>query len=141
MHTCSIGFNGGLQLAIGEIHLIECIGKHQDANVTEISNILGNTRGAVSQMAKKLEKKGLIVKTKKGDNNKEIILQLSKERNEVFLEHEKFHESLYKDILSKLGSSSEENIEFVKNIFKSIESHINQYEKGPQITPRLSVII
>ena len=135
LHNCHINFNGSLQLSIGEIHLIECIGKHQDANVTEISNILGNTRGAVSQMAKKLEKKGLIIKTKKGDNNKEIILQLTKEGNEIFLEHEKFHLSLYKDILSTLDSSSEENIEFVKNIFKSIEKHINEYEKGPQITP------
>ena len=134
LHTYHINFNGTLQLAIGEIHLIECIGKHQGANVTEISNILGNTRGAVSQMAKKLEKKGLIVKTKRGDNNKEIILQLSKEGDEIFLEHEKFHESLYKDILSTLDSSSDENIEFVENIFKSIEKHIDQYEKDPKIT-------
>ncbi|MFR1709499.1 MAG: MarR family winged helix-turn-helix transcriptional regulator [Clostridium sp.] len=135
LHNCNINFNGSSQLSTGEIHLIECIGKHQDSNVTEISNILGNTRGAVSQMAKKLEKKGLIVKTKKGDNNKEIILQLSKEGNEIFLEHENFHLSLYEDILSTLDSSSEENIKVVKNILNSIEKYINQYAKDSKITP------
>ena len=135
LHSENISFNESVALTLGEIHLIECIGKHEDTNVTEISKILGNTRGAVSQMAKKLEKKGLIVKTKKGDNNKEIILQLSKEGNEIFLEHESFHLSLYEDILSTLDSSSEENIEVVKNILNSIEKYINQYAKNSKITP------
>ena len=132
LHNCHINFNGSLQLSIGEIHLIECIGKHQGANVTEISNILGNTRGAVSQMAKKLEKKGLIVKTKKGDNNKEIILQLSKEGKKIFLEHEKLHDSLYKEILSSLNNQSLESIEFIKDTLNIIEKHTKNYKKEYQ---------
>ena len=70
LHSENISFNESVALTLGEIHLIECIGKHEDTNVTEISKILGNTRGAVSQMAKKLENKGLVNKKRK-----EIIIK------------------------------------------------------------------
>lgn len=132
LHGHHISLNGSMTLALGEIHLIECIGKNPEKNVTEIAKILGNTRGAVSQMAKRLEGKGLINKTKKGDNNKEIMLQLSKEGRKIFLEHEKFHASLYGDIFNSIEGSSKENMEFIKNILNTIEEHTNKYKKKYQ---------
>lgn len=132
LHGYNISLVGSTSLSLGEIHLIECIGKHPEINVTEIAKILGNTRGAVSQMAKKLENKELIIKTKKGDNNKEIILILSKEGEKIFLEHERFHVSLYKDILSSIEGANKEHIEFIKNILSTIESHTNEYKKKYQ---------
>ncbi len=132
LHSENISFNESVALTLGEIHLIECIGKHEDTNVTEISKILGNTRGAVSQMAKKLEKKGLVNKKKKGNNNKEIILELSDEGEKIFLEHEKLHDSLYKEILSSLNNQSLENIEFIKDTLNIIEKHTKNYKKEYQ---------
>lgn len=84
LHSDNISLNGNISLTVGEIHLMECIGKHQDANITELSKILDITKGSVSQMSKKSEKKLLINKTKKGNNNKEIILELSKDGKEIF---------------------------------------------------------
>lgn len=132
LHKHAISLNGSMPLTLGEIHLIECIGKHPETNVTEIAKILGNTRGAVSQMAKKLENKELINKTKKGDNDKEIILQLNKNGMEIFLEHEKFHASLYGDIFSSIEGATKENIEFVKSILNKIEEHTDEYKKKYQ---------
>lgn len=132
LHSHYISLNGSTPLTLGEIHLIECIGKHSETNVTEIAKILGNTRGAVSQMAKKLENKELINKTKKGNNEKEIILQLNKKGMEIFLEHEKFHASLYGDILSSVEGASKENIEFVKYILNKIEEYTDEYKKKYQ---------
>ena len=45
----------------------------------EIGAILGLTKGAVYQMAVKLEKKGLIKKTKSKDNARDIYLELTAE--------------------------------------------------------------
>ena len=132
LHKPAISLNGSIPLTLGEIHLIECIGKHPEINVTEIAKILGNTKGAVSQMAKKLEKKGLINKKKKGNNNKEIILELSDEGKKIFLEHEKLHDSLYKEILSSLNNQSLENIEFLKDTLNIIEKHTKNYKKEYQ---------
>lgn len=132
LHSHYINLNGSMPLALGEIHLIECIGKHSETNITEIAKILGKTKGAVSQMAKKLENKGLIYKTKKEDNNKEIILQLNEKGMEILLEHDKFHASLYEDIFSSIEGSTKENIEFVKNILNKIEEHTDEYSKKYQ---------
>lgn len=132
LHSSQISFNCGVPLTLGEIHLIECIGKHEGMNVTEIAKILGNTRGAVSQMAKKLENKGLIDKKMKEDNNKEILLTLSKVGNEIFIEHEKFHDSLYGEVLSSLDGATQENIDIIKNILNTIEKHTYEYKKKYQ---------
>lgn len=132
LHSENINFDNNISLTLGEIHLIESIGKHQDTNVTEISKIIGNTKGAVSQMAKKLEKKGLINKKKKGNNNKEIILELSERGKKIFLEHENLHDSLYKEILSSLNNQPLENIEFIKDTLSVIEKHTKNYKKKYQ---------
>ncbi|EFK05222.1 transcriptional regulator, MarR family [delta proteobacterium NaphS2] len=45
-----------------EIHTIEMIGKNPGINVTGLAGRLGVTKGAVSQLIKKLENKGLVSK-------------------------------------------------------------------------------
>lgn len=132
LHSSQISFDENTTLTTGEIHLIECIGKHKDVNVTEIAKILGNTKGAVSQMAKKLQNKGLIIKTKREDNNKDILLNLSNYGNKIFIEHEKLHADLYKEIISSIDNSTQENLKAMKNILNIIEKHTDNYKKKYQ---------
>ncbi len=127
MHGDAMKLSDGTALALGEIHLIECIGKHPESNVTELAEILGNTKGAVSQMAKKLEKKGLICKEKRGKNQKEIFLTLTEHGRDAFLSHEKLHEGLYEDIAKAMDSLKEEKFRELREIFDIIELHIDRY--------------
>ena len=48
-----------------------------DTNATEIAKQLGLTKGAVSQTVSRLEKKGIIVKTKDPYNKNELTLSLT----------------------------------------------------------------
>lgn len=49
------------------------------------------TRGAISKMAKKLIKKGIIESYQKPDNKKEIYFRLTEQRQRVYNLHEELH--------------------------------------------------
>lgn len=60
-----------------EIHCIELIGKMDDANVTNIAEKLGMTRGAISKITKKLIDKGVIISYQIDSNKKKVFYELT----------------------------------------------------------------
>ena len=73
MEKAMIGFS------LSEIAYMEYIALHPDANVTRLAAALYMTRGAISKITKKLEKKGMITSYQKPDNKKEPYLPLKAE--------------------------------------------------------------
>lgn len=74
-----------------EIHYIECIEKNADSNVTKLAEALYMTRGAISKMTKKLEKRGIIESYQKPDNKKEVYFRLTEQGQEIYKLHEELH--------------------------------------------------
>src|SRR6056297_3476791 len=60
-----------------EIHTIHAIGENPGINVTELAKWHGITKSAVSQVVKKLEKRGLIYRYNAPDNAKEVLFKLT----------------------------------------------------------------
>ena len=54
--------HGGLRLHPSELHVLLAIRREPDANATRLAGRLGITKGAVSQVMKRLEEKGVIAK-------------------------------------------------------------------------------
>jgi len=67
----------GVSLYPSEIHLMLVIKNERDTNATEIAKELGLTKGAVSQTLSRLEKKGILLKTKDPYNKNELTLSLT----------------------------------------------------------------
>jgi DNA-binding MarR family transcriptional regulator len=67
----------GVSLFPSEVHLMLLIKNDIDTNSTEIAKQLGLSKGAVSQTLTRLEKKGIIVKTKDPFNKNELTLTLT----------------------------------------------------------------
>lgn len=74
-----------------EVHCIEYIGKHADANVTKLAERFYMTRSAISKIAKKLMEKGLIESYQKPENKKEIYFKLTEQGEAVSRIHEELH--------------------------------------------------
>ncbi|MDG0792215.1 MarR family transcriptional regulator [Cohnella ginsengisoli] len=74
-----------------EVHCIEYIGKHADANVTKLAEHFYMTRSAISKIAKKLMEKGLIESFQRPDNKKEIYFKLTERGEAVNRIHEQLH--------------------------------------------------
>ena len=106
-------------LYVSEIHAISIIGKNPEINLTQLADLAGVTRGAVSQIVKRLISKRYIARYNMR-NNKEINLRLSDKGYHIFLgivNYEKelfgFAEQIYKD-------ASPSDRDLVDRLFKVI---------------------
>ena len=76
--------NGLDNYSLTELHVIHCIGEESMRNLTTISEYMAMTRGAVSKICSRLQKKGAIEKIKLADNQKEIFFYLNRRRRAAF---------------------------------------------------------
>lgn len=109
--------SNGKYLSPSEIITMSIIKNHPESNITEIATHLGVTKGAVSQVIRKLEEKQMIEKYKT-HNEKEVYLKLLEEADKVVKEYEENcfnNECKLIDVLKKLD---EDQLDFIQSIFE-----------------------
>lgn len=89
-----------------EAHTIKIIGKKESIGVTDIANITGKTKGAVSQIVEKLAEKKIIIKEKDTEDNRRIKLALTEKGQKIYKFHKELDKENYRLILDKLGNIS-----------------------------------
>jgi DNA-binding MarR family transcriptional regulator len=124
-------YNFGIDelLTPAEIHTIDCIGRNSGINVTNLAEKLGVTKGAVSQMVNKLKKRDLVTKLKDSENDRDVILLLSKKGKMAFGGHIKFHMDMYNDIMRLIENISTNEINSFMEIINKIEFYLDRYKK------------
>ena len=110
-----------------EIHMIEVIGSEDEVTTTKLAEILGITKGGVSQITAKLLEKGLIIKKEQTGSNT-VFITLSDNGQTAFIEQRKFHEKMLSDIDSITDSFSEETINAIQLLIDTIENELNRIE-------------
>lgn len=109
----------------------------EELSVMEISGHLNQSHPAVNQVANALEKKGLIISTKKDHDGRKRYLKLSKKGNKLFIQLEPLWKNIeqtvidylseidpeFLDTLQKLENSLQE-----KSMYERINEHISKSE-------------
>jgi DNA-binding MarR family transcriptional regulator len=116
----------GVLLYPSEFHLIETVGKNPAENLTSIASQLGVTKGAISQMVKKLEKKGLVEKVRISGNKKEIMLELTDFGKAAFEWHKSLHESMETGIRKELERMNDTEIEAFLRVYGHFEGMLDR---------------
>lgn len=127
LRNVPVRLEGCEALNLAAIHLIETIGAYEHINMTEISEKIGITKGAVSQMSAKLVSKGLVVKAKSPGSDKEINLSLSEGGQAVWKAHQKLHEQMYADLAGLLAEFSSTDLERVALFFAKLKTYMDEY--------------
>ena len=112
-----------------ERHMIDKIGDNPDMNITEFAESLGVTKGAISQIVSKLEKKGVVKRYKKSGSEKEVILHLTKEGKELYEMHKKVNEESILPLYNKLSTHSDEEVDFLVDMFKWFNEFLDSSKK------------
>ena len=120
-------FGTGDLLYPSEIHNIEIIGRNPGINVTNLAKKLGVTKGAVSQIVNKLERKNLVAKFRDSNNEKEVMLKLQKKGEIAFKGHEDFHAKFYSEIVDETDNTTPEQIQIFQNILNKIDKCVSMY--------------
>ena len=112
-----------------ERHMLDKIGDHPGMNMTDFAKALGVTKGAVSQVVKKLESKGVVRRFKSGTNDKEVFLELTDTGNGIYHEHKRTNDETIEPLLNELKKHPDDKIQFLIEMFKWIDGFLDQSGK------------
>ncbi len=116
-----------------ERHMLDKIGDHPAMNITDFATELGVTKGAVSQVVRKLEAKGVIRRYKSGGNGKEVFLELTEAGRAAYLVHKKTNEETIKPLLKELNKYSDDKVRFLVSMFRWIEGFLDRSGKEMKV--------
>ena len=108
-----------------EVHWIEYIGRNVDSNVTKLAESFYMTRGAISKMAKKLIKKGVIESYQKPDNKKEIYFRLTEQGQEIYKIHEELHKEFQERDKAVFEQVTEEQFDSMISFVEKYSNHLD----------------
>lgn len=122
-------YGTGDLLYLTEIHTLTMVARNRRINMTRLAEMMGVTKGAISQTIRKLVIKGLIVK-ENSTNRKEFNLSLSPKGERVM----KAQESLQKEIFSFAATLYEKagakDREMVARLFTAISGNMEERVKA-----------
>ena len=129
VHSIAYDFGTGFPIFKAEIHTIRAIGDNPGINVTNLAELMGVTKGAVSQTINKLARKKLVRKTHAHDNAKEILLELTDLGWTGFHNHELFHMDMFDTVHEYFGDKLKPNLERLITVMNDINGILDKYEQ------------
>lgn len=107
-----------------EIYTLSEIREHEGIHVTALAERCGVTKGAISQVLKKLEQKDLIVKERDARNQSRLMLKISPKGEQAYVRLRE-HQLAFQRIVSELlEHAPEDKLLFVKHFLSELESRI-----------------
>ena len=105
-----------------EMHFLEVVGDTPSITITVISQQLGKSKSACSQMVRKLVKKELLTQERNEKNNREYYLNLTERGKEIYEVHKEFDEKCMQRTYKSLADFSEDEL----RSYISVQKTLNQ---------------
>lgn len=121
-------YDTGQPLFEAEIHLIVAIQDNPGFHVAALANKFGVTKGAISQLVQKLERKGMVIKERAADNQSKILLNLTETGMVAYAAHTRFHMRFDAMIDRLLEGESEEHITFLERFLGRLAQEIGSFD-------------
>jgi DNA-binding MarR family transcriptional regulator len=122
-------YGTGDLLYFTELHTITVVAKNKEINLTQLAEIMGVTKGAISQTIRKLVNKNLIQKSNI-NNRKEVNLKLSEKGMVVLKSQETFQKEIFNFAGTLYDQSRPEDRDLVRRLFLAISSDMEKRVKS-----------
>lgn len=123
-------YGTGDEYSMTEVHMVTRIADHPGITVTELARRGERTKSAISQVVKKLEEKGLVVKAKQAGNGSKTLLYVSPEGQVLSDLHKAFdqeHGSLFDRML--VEKKGEESVQQFYEVLACMNEQIRQLRR------------
>ncbi len=101
----------GTNLYMREMHFLVTAGENRPASISQLAEKLDVSLGAVSQMATKLEKKGLIYRTQDPEDKRRMMVNLTEEGFKLYCSHLEYDRKNWIRMSEIMKDFSDEEIE------------------------------
>jgi DNA-binding MarR family transcriptional regulator len=118
--------HGNTRLYPSEIHLMLVIDNGQATNATEMAKRLGVTKGAVSQTMSRLEKKGMLYKSKDPFNKNELTASFTSSGKEAVTQFQELRASFHQAYGDYLSTLSENDRDVIGRFLSHVEGIIDE---------------
>jgi DNA-binding MarR family transcriptional regulator len=118
-------YGTGDLLYFTEVHTISMVGKNKEVNMTQLADIMGVTKGAISQTIRKLVSKRFIIKSN-SRNKKEINLRLSDKGMLVYKGLQSFQKEIFAFAGTLYEKAKPEDVALVRTLFEAISGNMQQ---------------
>lgn len=122
-------FDKNIKLFPSEIQLLLVINNGLTVNSTEMANVLGVTKGAISQTISRLERKGIIVKTKDPKNKNEITILFTPLGKKVVKECDKWKNIFHDNFNAYYLALSKNDQKVLTDFFLYLKNLLNKHKK------------
>lgn len=112
-----------------EIHMISAIANHPGIHVGGLAELAGITKGSVSEIIKKLEKKALVIKGTDERNLSKLALYLTEKGKTAHENHMRYHALLNDPIESELANASEKEVQFLAHFLAEITNKAKSFDE------------
>lgn len=109
-----------------ERHMIDLFGDHPAKNVTELASLAGVTKGAVSQVASKLERKGAVRRVGSEASEKEVLIKLTAQGKRIYERHQKANEETVSRLYGELKKHRKDKVDFLLSMFHWFEDYLDE---------------
>lgn len=123
----------GMMLYMREVHFLTAVGPGGEPTVSELAARLGVTHGAVSQLAGRLEKKGLVQRTANPKDRRQSIVRLTDAGKELCRRHQAADQRNYGYLSQWLDGFSDEEVSLVlryeacmRDFFETVNKDIGE---------------
>lgn len=120
-------YGTGKLITASEIHTIEAVGNHPEANLTELAEARGMTKGALSKQLSKLEKSGHVRRYRTADNKKECYFELTELGTAAYEGHYIRHEKYDRQTHEKYRAYSKEERRLILEFLGVYIEHLKNY--------------
>lgn len=118
-------------LYTSEIYIIDLIALQPKINVSEIAKQMGVQKSAIPKVIRKLEDKGMVIRSVPPENRKMVQLELTELGKVAYHGHLAYHERINHDLIEQFMTFSEEEMHFMDRMLSNVEQSMDKILQQP----------
>lgn len=119
-----------------ERHMLDRIADNPHLNISDLAKHAGVTKGAISQIVKKLEDKGIVSRLKKESSDKEVFVELTALGKSVYAERKKINSETIAPLVRELKRYSDDGVGTVVEMFRWLDKYMDQSSENMKAAHR-----
>lgn len=120
LENLKIEFVPGIKVSHLDAHLLALMNNNPHKKVSELAELFGVTKGAVSQQIKKMEKRDLLKRVRHNDNYREVYIELTDNGKKAVESHTKFHDIIFSEFVNGIENLNNEKKVFINMVLDNL---------------------